>query len=375
MIAGADAVPALAFHFSRPGIRVIEPHAGQINEILQGLLHRREVLDDGTTELFETAMHVPVIDLQAAESDSTMLGPLDAACRDHGFFLLRNHGMDEAINSMWQVSEAFFARPAEEKRRVLRTQDIPLGYYDRELTKRKRDLKEVFDYMQPRADGSDLNQWPEGEIQFRASLERFFHAASDVAARTLSVIYRARGGDGLVETALPVGDPRTSTVRLNYYPANDPLSSQEKASVAELGDMALHHHTDPGILTLLLQDMTGGLQTHSRERGWIDVPPEETTIVVNLGDAMQVWTNDVYRAAVHRVLPMDQIGMPGRYSTPYFYSPMRDAVLEPLPGLTEGEPHYRRFTWKEYIKGRVDDNYTDLGQDDIQISRFRLTGS
>ena len=28
--------------------------------------------------------------------------------------------------------------------------------------------------------------------------------------------------------------------------------------------MALHHHTDPGILTLLHQDMTGGLQAKSK---------------------------------------------------------------------------------------------------------------
>ena len=47
---------------------------------------------------------VPTIDLKAAEGDVTFLEPLDAACRDHGFFLLRNHGMDEAISSMWQAS-------------------------------------------------------------------------------------------------------------------------------------------------------------------------------------------------------------------------------------------------------------------------------
>jgi isopenicillin N synthase-like dioxygenase len=62
--------------------------------------------------------------------------------------------------------------------------------------------------------------------------------------------------------------------------------------------MALHHHTDPGILTLLLQDMTGGLQAKSKEHGWIDIPPEKNSIVVNLGDAMQVWTNDNYVAAI-----------------------------------------------------------------------------
>lgn len=322
-------------------------------------------------------MQVPTIDLAAAEKDPSLLVPLDLACRDHGFFLLRNHGMDDEVAAMWQASRSFFAQSADRKREVLRTETIPLGYYDRELTKRKRDLKEVFDFMQPRPDGSDVNQWPAGDDEFRVAMENFFVASTGVAERTLALVYRALLGevsDGSLDDQLPPGSARTSTVRLNYYPTNDPLDSDERGTVAGLGDMALHHHTDPGVLTLLLQDMTGGLQTHSREAGWIDVSPEEGTIVVNLGDSLQVWSNDVYRAAIHRVLPMQTLtqGGGGRYSTPYFYNPMSDAVLEPISSLSGGDPVYRSFTWREYIKGRVDDNFADIGEDDIQIDRFRI---
>jgi len=319
-------------------------------------------------------MFVPTIDLKAAEKDVTILSPLDAACRDHGFFLLRNHGMDDAIEQMWRAASAFFDQPSEVKREVLRTESIPLGYYDRELTKRKRDLKEVFDYMQPRADGSDRNQWPAGQSEFFDAMNRFFTEASSVAERTLRLVYRALAGDGISQLATPEGDPRTSTVRLNYYPVADPLSGDEQLAVAGLGDMALHHHTDPGVLTLLLQDMTGGLQTLSKEDGWIDVTPEESTIVVNLGDSLQVWSNDNYRAAIHRVVPMTTLrnGSDGRFSTPYFYNPKGDAMLEPLSALSADTPLYRPFTWREYIKGRVDDNYTDLGEEDIQIAQYRV---
>lgn len=319
-------------------------------------------------------MFVPTIDLKAAEKDVTILSPLDAACRDHGFFLLCNHGMDDAIEQMWRAASAFFDQPSGVKREVLRTESIPLGYYDRELTKRKRDLKEVFDYMQPRADGSDRNQWPAGQSEFFDAMNRFFTEASSVAERTLRLVYRALAGDEISQLSTPEGDPRTSTVRLNYYPVADPLSGDEQLAVAALGDMALHHHTDPGVLTLLLQDMTGGLQTLSKEDGWIDVTPEESTIVVNLGDALQVWSNDNYRAAIHRVVPMTTLrnGSDGRFSTPYFYNPKGDAMLEPLSALSADTPLYRPFTWREYIKGRVDDNYTDLGDEDIQIAQYRV---
>ena len=315
-------------------------------------------------------LNVPTIDMASAENDPNLLKPLDQACRDHGFFLLKNHGMDQEIADMWQASEKFFSADREEKCKILRTEKRHLGYYDRELTKRKRDLKEVFDYMLPRDDsGNDMNQWPDGVDGFKPVMLDFFHAATSIAERTLSLVYKALAGDDVDLSQLPKGDGRTSNVRLNYYPLGDPLSETEKSNVADLGDMALHHHTDPGVLTLLLQDMTGGLQTLSGDDGWIDVPPEEGTIVVNLGDAMQVWSNDVYKSAVHRVLPITDST---RYSTPYFFSPARNAILEPLQALGVGEPLYRTFTWREYIQGRIDDNYTDLGEDDIQISQFRI---
>lgn len=310
---------------------------------------------------------VPTIDLAASEKTGKDLTALDQACRDHGFFLMKNHGMQSEINEMWQASAAFFAQPASVKRSVMRSEENALGFYDRELTKRKRDLKEVFDFMQPKEGRDDPNNWPQNAA-FREAMQTFHRVASGVAERTLNLVYRALGANA---KGLPAGAAHTSNARLNYYPVSDPLGEDEKANVRDLGDMALHHHTDPGILTLLCQDMTGGLQTKSLAHGWIDVPPQEATIVVNIGDALQVWSNDNYRAGVHRVVPMAPDGN-GRYSTAYFYSPLRDAVLEPLPALDDGKPRFESFTWLEYIRGRLEDNYTDLGADDIQIDRFRI---
>lgn len=314
---------------------------------------------------------VPTIDLSAAQEAQFDFSSMDLACREHGFFLLKNHGIDQEILDMWRLSKQFFDLSSGEKRLILRDKENPLGYYDRELTKQKRDLKEVFDFMLPK-DGVDrMNQWPEGNGEFREVMLAFFNAANDVAESTLRLVYRALGGEGINKFDLPMGSIYTSNARLNCYPTSDPLDETEGKDVVSLGDMALHHHTDPGVLTLLLQDMTGGLQAHSRSEGWIDVPPEHGTIVVNLGDAMQVWTNDKYRSAVHRVLPRDTTA---RYSTPYFFSPTRDAMLAPLQVLfDEGEEAiYRSFTWKDYIQGRIDDNYADLGEEDIQIDQFKV---
>ena len=314
-------------------------------------------------------MEIPLIDLSLVKQDETQLELVDNACRDHGFFLLENHGMEKEIEAMWKASASFFAQTTEEKRKLYRTERNPLGYFDKELTKKKRDRKEVFDYMQPRAGSADFNQWPKENKSFRVVCENFFDAASDTATKTLEVIYMAYLAASDLNSELPGGDKRTSTVRFNFYPQDDPLDEKERSEELPLGELALNHHTDPGILTLLFQDMVGGLQALSKANGWINIAPQKDAIVVNLGDSMQVWTNDNYRAAVHRVLLMDQSP---RYSSPYFFNPARDMVLEPLSLLSKASPIYRPFTWQEYIRGRVDDNFSELAEDDIQISKYRV---
>ena len=120
---------------------------------------------------------MPTLDLANAEATGEGLAALDEACRNHGFFLLQNHGLDRAIEAMWQASEDFFKQPQASKRALKRTESSPLGYFDQEMTKRQRDLKEVFDFMRPSASGRNLNQWPDDEA-FKQTLSDFFEAAS-----------------------------------------------------------------------------------------------------------------------------------------------------------------------------------------------------
>ena len=320
---------------------------------------------------------VPTVDI--SNPSATELAAVDQACRDHGFFLLVGHGADDLIASMWEMTAAFFAQGDAVKGPMRRDETNPMGYWDRELTKRKRDHKEVFDYLDPNLD-TDIakNRWPGDtwarSAEFRTTLNTFFDSFSTLATDTLGIIRSALGLSD-EHTAAELGfvnARRSSTVRLNHYPVGDPVPEGERDGLADLGPTALGFHTDPGVLTLLLQDDVGGLQAESTTHGWIDVPPRAGAIVVNLGDAMQVWTNDQYKAAVHRVVEMTERS---RYSIPYFSNPPRDARLAPLPAVMEAEgadARYRDFTWKEYIGGRMQDNFADYGVEDIQITDFRV---
>ena len=323
--------------------------------------------------------NIPTIDIGRYRQeglDADDQACLTQACEDHGFFLLAGHGLDDLTERMFVASQYFFAQPKASKVDVIRDQENPLGYYDRELTKQKRDLKEVFDFKA----GGHLSRnprrqqrWPAGQAEFQATLTEFFAAFTQLSEETMAMIFDGLGTPSAEIASIMAtsfGPEHSSAARLNFYPAADPVPEDERHAINALGDMALHHHTDPGAITLLLQDEHGGLQAYSKTDQWIDVPPQLGTIVVNIGDVMQVWSNDRCTAGVHRVLPVRSEH--GRYSTPFFYQPRFDAVVEPW--VSQGETvQFQPFAWQEFIRGRVADNFADYGEGDIQIEKYRLS--
>jgi isopenicillin N synthase-like dioxygenase len=310
---------------------------------------------------------VPTIDI--SDPQPAELAALDAACRDHGFFLLVGHGLDDLIASTFEVGARFFASDPTVKDAIRRDARNPLGYNDRELTKRRRDHKQVFDFTDPSDTRSDQhNRWPAGLDGFRDAMAAHYDAFSVLADRTISLILSALDlPDDLRHDHR--GDRSTSMVRLNHYTVGDPVPEDERDGLADLADVALGQHTDSGAITLLLQDAVGGLQAHSDEHGWIDVEPRSGSVVVNIADCMQVWTNDRYRAALHRVTPMTSST---RMSIPYFSNPPRGAVIAPIEQLAGDAPRYRSFDFHEFISARGADNYADYGSDDIQITSYRV---
>jgi isopenicillin N synthase-like dioxygenase len=160
----------------------------------------------------------------------------------------------------------------------------------------------------------------------------------------------------------------TGFIRLNYYPVRDPLAGSPVAHQEE-ADLGVHHHTDAGALTVLLQDTVGGLQVF-RDGFWHDIPPVEGAFVVNTGDMMQVWSNDIYQAAIHRVLAMESHD---RYSIPFFFNPAATSTVRPLPSVVSKHhaARYRSINWSDFRSKRTDGDYADYGPE-VQISQYRI---
>ena len=60
---------------------------------------------------------------------------------------------------------------------------------------------------------------------------------------------------------------------------------------------------------------------------WLAVPPIADTLVVNVGEALKVWTDGIFSSAAHRVI--NRSGRE-RYSIPYFMYPSYDALISPI---------------------------------------------
>lgn len=308
---------------------------------------------------------IPVIDIARLEERAT-LKSIDRACREWGFFQVCRHGIDEAVvDAIFAASREFFAQPTEDKRRILRDADNPWGFYDRELTKNRRDWKEVYDYGP--ADGDRIKpRWPGGlfRLRFEPAVRACYASCRTLAMRLLSAIAAnlgvapdllAQGFDGL----------HTSFLRLNYYPK----CPQPDSGAATARPLGVGQHTDAGALTLLLQDEQPGLEV-CRDGRWYRVEPRRDALVVNIGDMIQVWSNDRYRAALHRVMTNSGAD---RYSVPFFLSPSYDTNYEPLPvSVSAHSPaRYRRINWREFRSLRAAGDYADVGEE-IQISHYRL---
>ena len=309
---------------------------------------------------------LPVIDISDLARPATRR-QVDAACRDWGFFQAVGHGVDECtIAALKREMRAFFAQPSGAKRAVLRSAGNPWGFYDQELTRRTRDWKEVYDYGPP--DGETMTpQWPQALPAFRPAVEAFYAACDQVALGLLRVIAT---NFGMPATALDSAfrPAHTSYLRLNFYPRCPRPERPDDTAVARNGYLGVNHHTDSGALTLLLQDDQPGLEV-LHDGTWTLVEPRRDALVVNIGDIVQVWSNDHYRAALHRGLAAADAE---RFSAPFFFNPAYSAAYAPLPSMVDERhpPSYRPILWREFRARRAAGDYADHGEY-AQISDYR----
>ncbi|RAL00018.1 isopenicillin N synthase family dioxygenase [Aspergillus ibericus CBS 121593] len=295
---------------------------------------------------------IPILDLAGIDGDDevrlALAAKVRAAAQNTGFFYIKNHGIpQELIDSALTQAKAFFHQPEEEKEKVsnfkLKNMD---GYHAMGTTQvnqtETKDRKETFSLRynarnDPTVDPSEYpaDVWDDSPMwagtahlpNFRETTIAFWQARLALARKMVRIFALALD---LPETYFDdvVTHPGADGLYVHYPPT--PESELDKEDV----DVGIGSHTDIQCITLLWQDMSGGLQVLSSSDEWLDARPIPGTLVVNIGDFLQRLSNNRFRSTVHKVYNRQKTS---RYSMPFFLGFNPESVCKVVPTCVDEE--------------------------------------
>jgi isopenicillin N synthase-like dioxygenase len=280
---------------------------------------------------------VPLVNVRplvSGEGDrSHVADEIARACREWGFFYVTGHLVDAALQRrLEESSRRFFAQDLETKMAIRMERGGPAwrGYFPvgGELTSGKPDVKEGLYFGAELtedhplvADGTPLhgrNLFPAGIPELRDAVLGYMSAMTRLGHALMEGIALSLGLESTYFADRYTSDPLV-LFRIFNYPGDASAPGEEPR-------WGVGEHTDYGLLTILKQDQTGGLQVKSRS-GWIAAPPIEGAFLCNIGDMLDRMTAGLYRSTPHRVQNVTQRD---RLSFPFFFDPNFNARIEPI---------------------------------------------
>ena len=212
----------------------------------------------------------------------------------------------------------------------------------------KADLKESF---MMKKDGTP---WPKEWLKFEDFM-RMFHMKCYLLALEIlrSFAIGLNLDPSLFDTKFNNGD--CALLRILHYP---PLPDSIENKQIRAGE-----HTDYGALTILFQDSIGGLEVKTVDNKWISAPYYEDTVLINVGDVMEMWTNGLLKSTLHRVVnPTDERVNKPRYSSAFFCDPDLDAEINCIEDFVTVERplKYPSKLYKDHILGKYKATYGTL---------------
>lgn len=277
---------------------------------------------------------VPIVDLGLGP-DAKVCGvsdiarQIETAMSVSGFFYIRNHGIGKpTLNNLIEQTKAFFSAP-DFVHQAIGIDRNNRGFLAQGEAKMlgasAHDLKEVFFFgREIEPDDPDLlasvalvapNQWPSEPVPFRPAVLEYLQAACNAGDLVLRAIAHMVGASE--DFFVSRYDRPMARGQLNHFPAPQSDGPEDQFGVAA--------HTDFGSITLLYQH-TPGLEVLTRDQQWVPVPPLPDTLVVNIGDLLERWTDSNLPSTRHRV--RNQTG-DSRYSIAIFYDPSPTAIVDP----------------------------------------------
>ncbi|MBD2567929.1 isopenicillin N synthase family dioxygenase [Anabaena lutea] len=328
--------------------------------------------------LVQSFSQVPVIDISAlvsgTEQQQIVASQINQACRECGFFYITGHGVDEDLQlRLQQLSQEFFAQDLATKMEIQMALAGKAwrGYFPvgGELTSGKPDLKEgiyfgtELEANHPLVKASTpmhgANLFPSNIPLFRETVLDYMDAMTRLGHHLMAGISLSLGLEKSYFADRYTSNPLT-LFRIFNYPPNLAVSDSEPS-------WGVGEHTDYGILTILKQDNSGGLQVKSRS-GWIDASPIPGSFVCNIGDMLELMTGGLYKSTPHRV---KNISARNRLSFPFFFDPNFDVEVKPIKlgevvnndkeeRWDKANVHDFRGTYGDYVLSKVSKVFPEL---------------
>lgn len=268
---------------------------------------------------------LPILDLSRFASDHPQrehaLAKLREVSRSLGFFYLTGHGIPQSqIDELTALARRFFSLSEDRKLEIEMRRSPHFRGYNRagfEYTRGKQDWREQVDFG-PERDKVQVgpsdppwkrlvgpNQFPSALPELRPAVLKWINDVTDVGLKVLQAFSEALGQRPDVFAPIYSNGPN-QLLKLVRYPGRDRTES----------DQGVGAHKDGGFVTILLQDVIGGLQVDDGEGGWIEAPPIRGTFVVNVGELLELASNGYLKANIHRVVTPTAGG--DRLSVPFF---------------------------------------------------------
>ncbi|XP_059641097.1 codeine O-demethylase-like [Cornus florida] len=296
---------------------------------------------------------IPIIDLStlSCSTPSTKeyedeLQKLKSALCSWGCFQAIGHGISNPfLEKICQVSREFFGQPMEEKKKYSKTVEEFEGYGADPVPEEGQSLDwsdRLFLDVYPE-DRRKLKFWPENPCSFRLILEEYTEKMRKITEITSKAMAKSLN---LEENCFlnQFGEQAPLQARFNYY-------SRCKRPDLILG---LKSHADGSGYTVILQDEEG-LQVLKNDK-WFTVPKIPNTLLILMGDQMEIMTNGIFKSPVHRVLSNSERD---RISVAVFYTPeagkeigVEDGLVdEERPRLFKKVRDYADTHWVYYQRG------------------------
>ncbi|XBW35705.1 hypothetical protein QEN19_001275 [Hanseniaspora menglaensis] len=290
------------------------------------------------------------------------------ASTEQGFLYVKGHGISqELIDKIFALSKSFFSLEEPLKTKYAIKDNIGYTSLSQEQLdiKKSKDYKEAYNFGKINCNTGDFPKdlhpaifqqnykivQETNKLLYCVAQKLFFHLLSALEIDEATIDSQKDCFDGETNTVLRF---------LKYPNIRDVKESLNN-------DIRAGAHTDYGLMAMLFQQKgQEGLQLDINDNDeWVSVPYmpsdnpdiEGAPLVINFGDMLQFWTNDLIKSTTHRVV-VPETRFKDRYSIVCFVHPVIETSLR---------------AWKSKYINHSSESITSLNAGEYLLKRLKET--